>query len=230
MSEILDTRQPIGYLDSDTEDRLLPPSHYREGINGRSGTSDKDSVGAVEGIRGNKLVAFGTTGEKRIGACDDKKNNAIIRFIANDTAPSAITYSGASVVTTSPLLVVIANPNNPILVGAFISVLQGGPNTFVGQVTVIFGNFYTLHLVHGTPTTAAITSITRSFYNYIKRFNVSTAQDEFLINPVLMSSILGWTTATRIYNPRVIEAGFTQLLVWTDPIPRLIDIDKMRQG
>lgn len=226
-----DTRKPVGALDSDIEDRLLPADHYRYALNGRSGTSDRDGTGSTEGIRGNTLIAIGVEGEKVIGSCPDIKNNAVIRFVQNNKDSIPIAFFSAAISTIAPTVTLTISGIGVISIplGSFVSVVEAGPNTFVGQVTAIVGNVYTLFVVHGTPTVAAVTTITKTFYNYIRRNYVAGGQ-QFLINPVLMSSVLGWSASTRIYNPRIIEAGFTQLLAWTDPTPRILDVDKMKQG
>lgn len=222
----IDKRHPVKALDVDTEDRLLENDHYRYGLNGRSGTSDKDGVGTTEGIRGNKLVLSAAyTGSKVIGSCADIKNNAVIEFVYNLNSP--ITYSGASVFTTSPLIVTIVGPSPAIPIGSKIIITQG--TTFVGIVTSIILNNYTLTLFEGTPTLNAITAIAFYKYHHIRRYFESSATSEFITNPALMGSVLNWSVTTRIHNPRIIEAGFTQLLTFTDPIPRLIDVNKMKQ-
>lgn len=223
----IDIRRATGSYDTDTEDRLIKPDNYRYGLNGRSGTSDQDGVGAVEGIRGNSLVETGITGDIVIGSCADVKNNAIIRFVFN--AARTVTFTSASISGLSPLQGVIVGPSATIYVGTVLSVTQSS-GTFTAIVTLIFGNIYSLTFIAGsTPTVAAITGITIPNYNYIKRYYASTAVTEFITNPALIGPVLGWSSTTRIYNPRVVEAGFTQLLVWTDPTPRIIDVDKMRQ-
>jgi len=157
-----DVRKPFGGLDTDTENRDLAPNDYRYGLNGRSGTSDQDSVGAVEGIRGNKRVVTGLDRDEDIiiGSCPDIKNNAIIFFVYRLSA--------------------------------------GEKRDFIGRYFVDSGTW------------------------------------EYLTNPdfALMGGVFNFSLDHKIINPKVIDAGFTQLLTWTDGFnpPRLIDIDKMKVG
>jgi len=227
----IDTRHPISSNDTDTEDRLLLPENYRRGENGRSGNSDKDAMGVVEGIRGNTLVDTGTSvNERVIGSCQDIKNNAVIKFVYNPSQD--VTFISASVNTTNPLVVSIAGNTIPIPIGTIITINQGG-NIFSGKVASIIGTSYTLTLVSGTPTLAAITIISILNYHFIKRYFSATGLSEYLSNPALMGPVLNFQSTDRIYNPRVIEAGFTQLLTFVtcpDGVPRIMDINKMKIG
>lgn len=225
---------PNKAYDSDTENRLLPPDHYRYGKNGRSGTSDKDGVGSAESIRGNTLVAVGAEFEKEIGSCSDTKNNAVIRFIQNAHAPASVTFTTASILTISPgIIIEITGLIAPLAVGSFLRIVQIDVGSiFVGQITDVTDDFYTLLFIDGqTPTLDDIASITLYYYNYIKRYYESTGVDEFLTNPSLMSSVLGWDSTSRIINARVIDSGVSQFLTWTDNVrPCLMNIDRMAEG
>lgn len=230
---VQDTRRPTGKLDYDTEDRLLPENHYRYGKNGRSGTSDKDGEGGVENIRGNVLrnSNFLLRG-KEIGSCQDVKNNAVIYFLAGEEY--SLSYSAASVSTTTPLVVVIVGITtaNAVGIGQKLKITQG-LTSFVARIDSIVLTFYSLTLISGTPNLNPITAISVVTDNCIKRWDVSTNNIENLTNPDLMSEALGFSNTDEIFNPRVIESPFGQLLTWVscpNGILCLMNIDRMKQG
>lgn len=227
-----DPRRPILGLNFDDDDRLLPATDYRYGANGRSGTSDKDSAGATEGLRGNSIVqsSIGIV-EKIIGSCPDIKNNALISFVYNPLYN--LTYASAAISNPATPTVVIVSPSFTLYNGTIIRVAQTGLNIFTGQVLSSLGNIYTLTLLSGTPNTNAITNIVIPNFHYIKRYFIDSQTTEFITNPALMGLVLNFQSSDRAINPRIIEAGFTQLLAWVttpDGVPRLMDIDKMKSG
>jgi hypothetical protein len=229
----IDTRRPISRMDFDTEDRLLPANHYRYGKNGRSGTSDKDGEGAVEGIRGNVLrnPSYSDKGIT-IVSCADVRNNAVISFVYQP-GNKAITYTSAVVTNVSPPLIAIGSPSETIFVGTILRVTQGA-NVFVGKVSAIVLGTYSLTTISGVLTTDPITSIVRvNSLNRIERYFESSQTFENLTNPTLMGDVLAFTASTEINNPRVIESTFGQLLTWVsnpNGIICLMNIDRMKQG
>lgn len=70
--------------------------------------------------------------------------------------------------------------------------------------------------------------------HYIKRYYATLHTTELLTNPVLMGPILNFQATGRINNPRIIDAGYTQFLIWTEVgsvnPPRLMNIDLMKNG
>lgn len=232
MDQPKDTRHPIGEFDTDTENRLLPATHYRYGKNGRSGTSDKDGVGSTEGIRGNKLVRTGDVGEKVIGSCPDIKNNAVIDFIYNPA--KTITFTSAEVISISPtVLANIVSPSETIYVGTVLATIQGMGGGFSGIVNGIFLDTYDITVISGFPSVAAIADIAILNYHHISRYYVNSGVTEYLTNPALLGTILNFSSTDRMYNPRIIESSFGQLLTWVsclNGIPRLINIDKLKFG
>lgn len=231
-----DVRYPIANYNTDTENRLLDQTHYRYGINGRSGASDQDGTGDTEGLRGNKLVDIPIgDNEKVVGSATDVKNNAVIFFVKNTIASIAITYTSATISSfTFPntTIITIINPSKVLFENNTLLITQG-VNSFTGLITNKSGNMYTLSFCTGSVGGfGAITAISILGKNYIKRYFASSGSTEFLTNPALMGSILNFSLNHKIYNARVIEAGFTQLLAWTDGNvpPRIMDINKMKEG
>ena len=229
MDAAIDTRNPIGKLDFDTEDRNLPAQHYRYGKNGRSGTSDKDGDGAVENIRGNVLRDASYTNKGRvIGSCPDVKNNAVIYFVCG--VPITITYVSAFPFPAFDA-VTINSPNRAISVGDILQITQGSNVSTVRVTTIILPTYFFTY-ISGALNADPITDIKTITENFIERYYDSTGSFENLTNPTLMGLVLNFSTTNRIFNPRVIESSFGQLLAWTDGVnpPRLMDIDKMKQG
>lgn len=229
----IDTRHPVGKMDFDTEDRLLPNTHYRYGKNGRSGTSDKDGDGSVENIRGNVLRNSSFMNERGfvIGSCPDIRNNAVVYFLYV-AAGINLNYTSAVVTNTSPAQVSIIGPDRLLSTGIKLKIVQG-LNEYEGSVSGQVGNIYTLTDITGTLTTDPVTEILiLSSLSQIVRYYESQQTFENLTNPVLMGDVLAFDRTKRIYNPRIIESAFGQLLTWTDGNvpPRLMNIDKMKQG
>lgn len=225
---VQDTRKPTGKMDFDTEDRLLPANHYRYAKNGRSGTSDRDGEGAVENIRGN--VLRGTTTFNRgtvIGSCPDVKNNAVI-FFRKKAGDILVTYTSATRISATEIQVI--NPNVGLSLGEEIRVQQTS-NTFNAVIVSRVGDVYTISLKSGTFPAQDIVSINLVTNNVIVRYFEDTQTFQFLTNPGLMGDVLNFTG--MIYNPRVIESSFGQLLTWVqypDGEPCLMNIDRMKVG
>lgn len=227
---VIDTRRPIGAMNEDTEDRLLPPTHVRYAKNGRSVGSDKDGSGSVEGIRGNKLrhESFDKRGQV-IGSCSDIKNNSVIDFIAGDEID--ITYTTGSV-NFFPAYIEVTGASSYLAIGNRIRVKQS-ITEFVCEITSISGNKYYFTLVSGTYYDGSISQLTWLQYNYIRRWKSENNTFENLTNPKLMSDALGFTLTDRIYNARVLESPFGQLLAWVSKEngePCLMNIDRMKYG
>lgn len=93
MAQFIDERPYSGGLDLDSDERLIKAGDYPFGKNGRSGTSDQNYKGSVEGIRGNILrntfadtmgqYPFPSGTNKIIGSIEDVKNQTIIYFLWN---------------------------------------------------------------------------------------------------------------------------------------------------
>ena len=60
-----------GGMDMDTEERFIKSTDYRYALNCRITSSDEENEGAVENIRGNKLVGSGLTTESGASLDDD---------------------------------------------------------------------------------------------------------------------------------------------------------------
>lgn len=81
-------------MNKDVEDRLLQDGDYRHAVNIRNGVSENESVGAVENVRGNKLLVTGlptsmTQDHVVIGTKDDKINNSIYYFLSDESGPNS---------------------------------------------------------------------------------------------------------------------------------------------
>ncbi len=72
-------------LDTDTEDRHLPPGHSRFVLNCNVGSSESSNMGAIENVPGNQLVAFDLPpGENKcIGSYEERTSDSIIYFVYN---------------------------------------------------------------------------------------------------------------------------------------------------
>lgn len=225
---VQDTRKPTGKMDFDTEDRLLPANHYRYAKNGRSGTSDRDGEGAVENIRGNVLRGTSTFNRGTvIGSCPDVKNNAVI-FFRKKAGDIAVTYTSATRISGTQIEVV--SPSVGLSLGEEIRVEQTS-NTFNAVIVSRLADVYTISLKSGTFPAQDIVSINIVTNNVIVRYFEDTQTFQFLTNPGLMGDVLNFTG--MIYNPRVIESSFGQLLTWVqypDGEPCLMNIDRMKVG
>jgi len=96
-------------MNKDLDARLIPNGEYRDGQNVSVSSSEGASVGALENIRGNKLLtSFGLTdfNLKIIGKHVDTENNRIFFFLTNFTDTSIDQLSNLALETAS------ANENN----------------------------------------------------------------------------------------------------------------------
>ena len=91
-------------MNKDLDARLIPNGEYRDGQNISVSSSEGSSVGALENIRGNKLLtSFGLTdfNLEIIGQHVDTENNRIFFFITNFTDTSIDQLSNLSLDTAS---------------------------------------------------------------------------------------------------------------------------------
>jgi len=91
-------------MNKDLDARLIPNGEYRDGQNISVSSSEGSSVGALENIRGNKLLtSFGLTdfNLEVIGQHVDTENNRIFFFITNFTDTSIDQLSNLSLDTAS---------------------------------------------------------------------------------------------------------------------------------
>ena len=91
-------------MNKDLDARLIPNGEYRDGKNISVSSSEGSSVGALENIRGNKLLtSFGLTdfNLEIIGQYVDTENNRIFFFITNFTDTSIDQLSGLPLDTAS---------------------------------------------------------------------------------------------------------------------------------
>ncbi len=217
-------------LDLNNEDREVKNGKSRYVLNGRSGTSDRDRVGGIEIMRGNKPHGELTIGETVIGSCDDNRNNAVVSFV--HAASVFISYSLAGVISIgSPSYISINDSSYEILLGATLRITQGS-NVFVGKVVNIpADSIFGLSTISGTLLMADIDSIEALNAHYIRRIYMQSGVIERLSNPALMGPIMNFSLARKIINPRIIESSFGQLLAWTDNnAPRLMNIALMKVG
>ena len=80
-----------GGLDTDTEERLVQPTDYRNALNVRVGSSDEDTVGAVENVVGNQQMGIlNVAGFEQfvadnnyvvIGSLEDEARNSLFYFL-----------------------------------------------------------------------------------------------------------------------------------------------------
>ena len=82
----------VGKMNRDLDDRLVPPGEYREAFNVNIGQSEDASVGAIENLLGNELVAqSGITGNAQcIGSLGDGGSEKIYFFVTNNSTYNEI--------------------------------------------------------------------------------------------------------------------------------------------
>jgi hypothetical protein len=82
----------VGKMNRDLDDRLVPPGEYREAFNVNIGQSEDASVGAIENLLGNELVAqSGITGNaKCIGSLGNGGSEKIYFFVTNNSTYNEI--------------------------------------------------------------------------------------------------------------------------------------------
>ena len=81
-----------GGLNSDDDNRAMPPEDYRYALNIRNGSSDASNMGAVEGALGNELVSvtLPAGNNECVGSVEDRENQKVYYFIANDAGSHSI--------------------------------------------------------------------------------------------------------------------------------------------
>ncbi len=91
----------LGKLNRDIDERLLPKGQYPYGRDIRIGNTDASDIGAIETVRGNKLVDdLGLTNGKTIGAYKDDSNRTIYWFVTSDSKDLVMEYQESSGLTT----------------------------------------------------------------------------------------------------------------------------------
>ena len=77
----------VGKMNRDLDDRLVPPGEYREAFNVNIGQSEDASVGAIENLLGNELVASTTLSGnvKCIGSFGDSGSEKIYYFVTTNS-------------------------------------------------------------------------------------------------------------------------------------------------
>jgi hypothetical protein len=81
----LQQRVFTGGLNSDDEDRLIPPGDYRYALNVRNTSTEGNEVGVISNVKGTEELTYELPegNNKNIGAYWDRENNTNIYFIYN---------------------------------------------------------------------------------------------------------------------------------------------------
>lgn len=95
-----------GGSDTDTDDRLLEETKYRNAWNARIGTSEKDGVGSIEVLYGNRLVAYNLPAgtNKIVGVGENERLNAIVYLVYNSNQNHSILEFSRTTETITPIL------------------------------------------------------------------------------------------------------------------------------
>ena len=82
----------IGGLDTDTTDLLIEQGDYRFALNCHIGSSDKDNVGAVENLKGNKEISYILPEGKNkvIGKFEDVEGQSVVYMVWNELSNHSI--------------------------------------------------------------------------------------------------------------------------------------------
>ena len=173
-------------MNKDLDARLIPNGEYRDGQNISVSSSEGSSVGALENIRGNKLLtSFGLTdfNLEVIGQHVDTENNRIFFFITNFTDTSIDQLSNLSLDTAS------ATQNNYVFqrnsgsnyicycqIPSSTSTLDINSSSVVFDVLVSgsFLNFSKTHPISGTNVVEDLLFFTDN-RNQPRKINVKTA-------------------------------------------------------
>lgn len=88
----MEKRVFTGGMDMDTELRLVAPNDIRYALNCRVGSSDNDSIGAVENVKGNTLVEYALPSgfNKCVGACEDNEEPKVYYLVYNSNKNHSI--------------------------------------------------------------------------------------------------------------------------------------------
>ena len=83
-----------GKLNLDIDERILPKGQYPYALNTRLGNTDGSDIGAIETVRGNRLISdLGLTNAKCIGAYDDNSNRTLYWFVTSDEKDLLMEYN-----------------------------------------------------------------------------------------------------------------------------------------
>ena len=88
---IVDKKNFLGGLNTDTEQRLVPQGDYRDAVNIRVGESEGDDVGAIENVRGSEFIindfhpGVQTRNLTCIGTYEDQVFDRIIYLVADSS-------------------------------------------------------------------------------------------------------------------------------------------------
>jgi hypothetical protein len=114
-------------MNKDLDSRLIPKGEYRDGINISVSTSEGDSVGSLENIRGNTFLSnLGLTDKNLeiIGHYEDEVNNRIFLFITN--------YNDTSIDRETQALGDVSSPST--------SRVRTGSKCYIGYYNTLDGN------------------------------------------------------------------------------------------
>jgi hypothetical protein len=86
-----------GQMNRDIDERLLPNGQYPNAENIRVSNTDGSDVGAIENVRGNRLVAdLNLVNGVCIGAFSDSSNRKLYYFVTSDTRDLVMEYDDAT--------------------------------------------------------------------------------------------------------------------------------------
>jgi len=95
-----------GKMNKDYDERLIPPGQYIDALNIRIGSTELDSVGAIENTKGNtKLTDINFNGTPLInptciGAYEDGSNETIYWFVCSDNVDMVLSYNTNNFIIT----------------------------------------------------------------------------------------------------------------------------------
>lgn len=107
-----------GYMDKDTDERLLPDGVYRHAENLNVLTSEDSDEGSAENSLSNKqltYIDFGANAET-IGGYTDVSRNLIYWFVVSDIGSFLMEYDIENKITTRVLQENTISPNDPVFV------------------------------------------------------------------------------------------------------------------
>ena len=89
-----------GKMNKDIDERLVPKGEYTHAENIRMGSSDSSDVGAIENVRGNKILEDrGLTNARTIGALADDSSRLLYWFVTSDEYDEILEYDEATGIT-----------------------------------------------------------------------------------------------------------------------------------
>ncbi len=98
-SSSVETNFSLGRMNKDFDERLIPNGEYIDALNIRIGSTEKNSVGAVENTKGNtKLTSLSYNGSELsnavcIGAYEDGANETIYWLVASDDVDMVVSFN-----------------------------------------------------------------------------------------------------------------------------------------